>query len=173
MKTLNSNLNLPLKWISDGNEVILRAADKPIVVMNEFSAGNALFNFDGFAYSIKKTGTWNSTVTIEREGTVISTMKTSFFKNTGLIEMANGNQYTCRVKNAPLVKLYFSDSNHKEILYYKLDASSSPRTLFEIVDSSINDYDLVMLLVLGCFLFRGMVKESDDANLIILLAAGA
>ena len=75
-------------------------------------------------------------------------------------------------RHFPLVNLSFFNKDEKEILYYKLEPKLKPKTVFNIIDNSINENELLMLIILGCYSFKGIVKKSDDSDLIIM-AAGA
>ncbi len=55
-------------------------------------------------------------------------------------------------------------------MHYKRDASLKPKTLLKIIDYSVNENELLMLIILGCFSFIGIVKENDDSDLIVMVA---
>jgi hypothetical protein len=44
------------------------------------------------------------------------------------------------------------------------------KTIMNIANHSINEHDLLMLIILGCYLFSGIVKENDDYVLIVTAA---
>ena len=121
---------------------------------------------------LKRQGFWNPQTIIEKEGKQVLTLKSHFLGSRGKIEFENGKTYLCKVRNSPLVTLSFFSEEEKEILNYKLEAKLKPQTVLNIFDNSINENELLMLIILGCFSFSGIVKENDASDLIII-AAGA
>jgi len=172
MKDLKSLLNQPLTWTFKKKQIFLQSGTETIIELTEEKNSKASFGLDGNKYIIRNEGFWNAKTIIEKDGEQILILKRNFLGSKGNIEFKNGNLYSCNIRNSPLVKLSFFNTDEKEILYYKLDATLKPKTVLNIVDHSINEYDLLMLIILGCYSFKGIVKENDDTDLIVL-AAGA
>jgi hypothetical protein len=107
---------------------------------------------------------------IDRDGIQTLILKRDFLGSKGRIEFENGNLYVCQISNSPLAKLSFFDKDGKEIFHYKLDAIKKPKTALEIINNSINKNELLMLIILGCYSFQGIVRENDDSDFIMLVA---
>ena len=172
MKKLKLLLSQSLTWTFKKNKIVLKSNDEILLELNEEKAARASFAFDGKGYIIHNEGFWNPKTIIEKEGNIVLTLKRHFLGSRGKIEFENGKTYLCKVRNAPLVKLSFFSDDEKEILNYKLEAKLKPKTVLNIIDYSINENELLMLIILGCFSFSGIVKENDASDLIII-AAGA
>ena len=170
MNNLKSLLNQPLTWTFKKKKVILQSGTETIIELIEEKHSKASFELDGKTYNIRSEGFWNAKIIIEKEGKQTLILKRNFLGSKGSIEFENGNRYSWKIRNAPLVKLSFFNKDEKEILYYKLDATHKPKTVLNIVDHSINENELLMLIILGCYSFKGIVKENDDSDLIILVA---
>lgn len=69
-----------------------------------------------------------------------------------------------------LVKLSFYDNNNKETLHYKLEAKLKPKTALNIIDNSVHEHELLMLIILGCYSFKGIVMENDTSDFIVMVA---
>lgn len=172
MKNLKSLLNQPLTWTFKKKQIILQSGAETIIELTEEKNSKASFELDGKKYIIRNVGFWNAKTIIEKDGKQELILKRNFLGGKGSIEFKNGNLYSCKIRNSPLAQLSFFNSDEKEILYYKLDATLKPKTVLNIVDHSVNENELLMLIILGCYSFKGIVKENDDNDLIVL-AAGA
>jgi hypothetical protein len=98
-------------------------------------------------------------------------MKRNFLGSKARIELENGNQYTCEISNSPLATLTFFNNNQKEIFFYKIDITHKPETLLNIIDPSINETELLLLIILGCYSFKEIVRGSDDSDMFLLFAS--
>lgn len=172
MKNLKSLLQQPLIWTFKKKKIILQSDNQTIIELVEEKKSRASFELDGKNYIIRNEGFWNAKTIIEKDGKQMLILKRHFLGNKGNIEFEKGNLYSCKIRNSPLVKLSFFNKDDNEILYYKLDGTLKPKTVLNIVDHSINDNELLMLIILGCYSFKGIVKENDDSDFIIM-AAGA
>jgi hypothetical protein len=172
MKNLKSLLNQPLSWTFKKKKIILQSGDETIVELTEEKHSRASFELDGKKYIIRNEGFWNAKTIIEKDGKQKLILKRNFLGSKGNIEFKNGSLYSCNIRNSPLAQLSFFNSEEKEVLYYKLEATLKLKTVLNIVDHSVNENELLMLIILGCYSFKGIVKENDDSDLIVL-AAGA
>ena len=170
MKNLKSLLKQPLTWTFKKKKIILQSDTATIVELIEEKHSKSSFELDGKKYQLRNIGFWNPKTIIEEDGKQLLALTRHFLGSKGSIEFENGSAYSCKVRNSPLVKLSFFDKNDKEILSYKLDASRKPRTILSILDHSINEKELLMLLILGCFSFKGIVQENDDTDLIVMMS---
>jgi hypothetical protein len=172
MKNLKPTLNQPLTWIFKKKKIILQSGTETIIELIEEKQSKASFRLDGEKFTIRNKGFWNAKTIIEKEGEQLLMLKRNFLGSKGIIEFENGNHYSCKISNSPLAKLSFFNKDEKEILYYQLEATPKPKTVLNIIDHSTNEKELLMLIILGCYSFKGIVRENDTSNLIVL-AAGA
>lgn len=172
MKNLELLLKQTLTWTIKKKKNILQSDNQTIIELIEDKKSRASFEFEEKNYSIRNEGFWNAKTIVEKDGKQMLVLKRNFLGSKGSIEFEKGNFYSCKIRNSPLVKLSFFNKDENEILYYKLDASLKPKTVLNIVDHSINKNELLMLIVLGCYTFKGIVEENDD-SVFIIMAAGA
>ena len=170
MKNLKSLLSQKLTWTFAKKKITLKSNDETMLELKEEKSTRATFALDGKNYIIRNEGFWNAKTIIEKDGKQTLILKRNFLGSKGSIEFENGNHYSCKIKNSPLVKLSFFNKDEKEILYYKLDATLRPKTVINIVDHSINENELLMLIILGCYSFKGIVNENDNSDFIVLVA---
>lgn len=170
MKNLKSLLSQKLTWTFSKNKITLISNDETMLELQEEKSTSATFVLDGKNHIIRNEGFWNAKTIIEREGKQTLILKRNFLGNKGSIEFENGNHYSCKIRNAPLVSLSFFNKDEKEILYYKLDAILRPKTVLTIVDHSINENELLMLIILGCYSFKGIVNGGADTDFILMVA---
>lgn len=167
MKNLKHQLHQKLSWIFSDNMVTLKAGEEILLEMKEDKSGRASFVLEEEKYIIRNEGFWNPNTVIVKEGKVLLVLKRNFLGSKAKIEFENGKVYTCKYKNAPLVKLSFFSKDKKEILHYRLKPKNTPKTVLSIQDDSINKHELLMLIVLGCYSFKGIVKENDSSGMIV------
>ncbi len=172
MENLKSLLKQQLTWTFMKKKIILQSDNQTIIELLEGKRSRASFELDGKNYNIRNEGFWNAKTIIEKDGKQMLILKRNFLGSKGTIEFEKGNLYHCKIRNSPLIKLSFFNKDEKEILYYKLDAALKPKTVLHIIDHSVNDNELLMLIILGCYSFKGIVKENDDSDFIVM-AAGA
>ncbi len=166
MKNLKHQLNQKLTWSFSENLITLKSGDDIILEMKEEKSGKASFTLEEEKYIIHNEGFWNPNTIIVKEGKQILKMKSHFLGSKAKIEFANAKVYTCKFKNDPLVKLSFYSKDKNEVLHYKLKPKHKPKIVLNILDDSGNKQELLMLIVLGCYSFKGIVKENDTSNLI-------
>ncbi len=171
MKNLKTMIDQPLTWSFNKRKISLHSRDQIIIEMVEEKGTKASFILDGKDYKIRNIGFWNLKTIIEKEGNQIMILKRHFLGSKATVEFAGGNHYICKVKNAPLVKLIFFDSNEDEVLYYRLDATLHPKTEMKILKNNLPEFELLMLIILGCYSFKGIVIENDTSNLIVMAGA--
>jgi hypothetical protein len=170
MKNLKSLLSQNLTWYFSKNKISLKSSGETMVELLEEKSTRATFVLDGRNYIVRKEGFWNAKTIIEKDGKQMLILKRTFFGSKGKIEFDNRNLYSCKISNSPLAKLSFFNKDEKEIFYYKLDATRNPKTVLNIVDHSINENELLMLIILGCYSFKGIAKENIDSDFIVMVA---
>ncbi len=170
MAQLKSLLNQNLTWSFSKKNIVLRSNDVVLLELREEKSARVSFEFDGKSYTIRNEGFWNPGTIIEKEGKQFLSLKRNFFGSKANIEFESGNLYSCKISNSPLAKLSFFNKDENEILYYKLDATQKPMTVLSIIDKSINELELLMMIVLGCYSFKGIIQENDDAAFILMVA---
>jgi hypothetical protein len=170
MNKLKSLLSQNLTWTFSKKKITLKSNDETIVELQEEKSTRATFELDGKNYIIRNEGFWNAKTIIEKDGRRMLILKRNFLGSKGNIEFDNGNLYSWKITNSPLVKLSFFNKDEKEILYYKLEPKPKPKTVLNIVDNSLNEKELLMLIILGCYSFKGIAKENGDSDFILLVA---
>lgn len=150
MKNLKSLLRQPLTWTFKKKKIILQSDNETIIELVEEKHSKAFFELEGKNYTIRNEGFWNAKTIIKKDDKQILILKRHFLGSRGSIEFDKGNIYSCKIRNSPLVKLSFFNKDEREILYYKLEATLKPKTVLNIVDYSINEHELLMLIWL-CF----------------------
>ncbi len=169
-KNLKVRLNQPLTWTFKKKKNVLKNDTETIIEMIAEKRSKASFELSGKKHFIRNDGFWNPKTIIEKDGKQLLTLKRHFLGSKGDINFEKGGAYTCKIRNSPLVKLSFFDKNGKEILNYKLEAKLKPKTVLNIINHEINETELLMLIILGCYSFKGIVQENDDMDLIVMTA---
>ena len=72
----------------------------------------------------------------------------------------NGETYYLKSKNAVFVKLSIYSSNQQEIACYKLISKYKAHLNIDKTATDVNESDLLLLIALGCFVFRGVINEN-------------
>lgn len=159
-----------LFWEFSKDSATLKSKDELIVELKDEKGANASFNLDEKNYLIKNIGFWKAKTIIESGGKIILSLSSSFLGSKGTIEFANGAKYQCKVHNSPLVTLTFITAEGQKVVSYRLDSSSKAKTTMEINPDIELSVDLLMLIILGCFTFKGVTIESTEADFITLVA---
>ncbi|UPT66999.1 MAG: hypothetical protein M0D57_21700 [Sphingobacteriales bacterium JAD_PAG50586_3] len=167
---MESIINAEMFWEFSKEKTSLISNNQVIVELKDEKTSKASFDFGGESYVIKNIGFWKAKTIIESGGKIILSLSSSFLGSKGTIEFANGAKYQCKVHNSPLVKLSFYTTEGQEILSYRLDTSLKPQTVMEILPHAVTDNDLLMLIILGCFAFKGITIENTEADFITLVA---
>jgi len=171
MKNLKQQLNQKLSWVISDNQFSLKAADETLLDMKEDKSGRASFVLEEEKYIIHNEGFWNPSTIITKEGKQLLVLKRRFLGSKGKIEFDNGKVYSCKFKDAPLAKLTFFSKDKKEVLHYKLKPKHKPKTILSNMDDSVNKHELLMLIVLGYYSFKGIVRENEADDLLNTVAA--
>lgn len=122
-------------------------------------------------YTIRNIGYWNATTVIEERDKVIATMKRFLGSSKLWIEFDSESRYFLRLRNRILTRLSIIADN-KEILHYKLISKLKAHLEVDLSKAAINDKELLMLIALGYFIFRGILKEKNALiNKIVFTAS--
>ena len=157
-------------WVSDKRKATLLKDGTGILVLTQAKGGRGLFTYRNAGYVVQDEGFWNPRTIIERNGSVVLVLKRHFLGSKATIELADGTTFQCNVRNAPLVNLIFLGADGDTVLSYRLDATHQPRMVLEVNNGELKNDQLVLLLVLGFHMFKGVIKENDDADLVVLVA---
>ncbi len=157
-------------WAIDKRKATLLKDGKEHLVLEEEKRGRSTFTYRNARYTLQNEGFWNPRTIIEANGEQVLQLKRHFLGSKATIEFADATKYQCKVRNAPLVKLIFENAQGEPILSYRLDAALRPRTVLEVNNGKLPGDRLVLLLVLGFHAFKGVVKENDDSDLIVMVA---
>jgi hypothetical protein len=172
MKSLNALLSQPLTWSFKKRTIVLKSNNKAILELKELKPSKASFDFRGKKYVIRTEGFWNPKLLVEKEGKQILSLNREFLGGNATIKFTTGNLYYCTVKNDPLVKLSFFTEKEQEVLHYGLEAASRPKTILTITNTQIPANELLMLILLGCYSFKGIFIEHDATGVISIESAG-
>ncbi len=174
MKNLQSLLSQPLTWTFSKNAITLKSNDKFLLELTDETINRAAFELDGGKYIIRNEGFWNPKAIIEKAGEQLLVLKSQFLGSKGEVTFKNGKVYFCKTTNSPLVTLTFFTDDEREILQYRLVASVNPQSIkvtMDVQPSSIPADELLMLIILGCYSFKGIVIENINSDFIIMAAA--
>lgn len=167
---MESIINSEMFWEFSKGKTTLKSNNGVIVELKDEKTYKASFELGGESYVIRNNGFWKPKTIIECGDKVILSLSSSFLGSKGTIEFANGAKYQCKVHNSPLVKLSFYTTEGHEIVSYRLDTSLKPQTVMEILPHTVTNSDLLMLIILGCFAFKGITIENTEADFITLVA---
>ena len=176
MENLTTVLRPPLVWTFLKDKAVLHSKGDRVLELSTASATQASFTFAGKDYRIRKEGFWNPKTLVERDGQTLLTFKHAIFGSNGTVEFAGGRQYGMKLRNAPLVTLTFLAADQQEVLRYQLEGCTHPNSVqpkMTVFPNAVPAEDLLLLMVLGCFLFKGFVQESSDLDLLVLVAAAS
>ena len=171
MENIINYLKTPLTWEFKKKKAFLKSEDKTILEL-KMGKKRASFESDDKIYTIRNKGFWNpSTVIEDKKG--ISVLKCIFRGKTSWIEFENGNKYLLRSKNPMFIKLSILSTDHKEILRYKLISKYKAAMNLSKNNSEIPETDVFFLLMLSCFIFRGIIKENKTTDLETIVFSNA
>ena len=157
-------------WAIDKRKATLLKDGKEQLVLEQEKRGQSTFTYRNARYTVKNEGFWDTRTSIEANGEQVLRSKRHFLGSKATIEFADATQYHCKLRNAPLVKLIFGNTQGEPILSYRLDATLRPRTVLEVYSEELQGDHLVLLLVLGFHAFKGVIKENDDPDLLLMVA---
>lgn len=162
MDTISNYLKTPLAWEFKKKKALLKSNDKTIL---ELKTGKkrASFKTDDKSYTIYNKGFWNPATIIEEDKKSIARLNRYFRSKSTWVEFSDGNKYLIRCKNLTFIKLSICSADHKEIIRYKL--ISKYKASLSVYDPGILETGLMILLALGCFIFRGIIRENKIADL--------
>lgn len=176
MNTLTSIPLRSLYWNYDKETFSLRCGDETILDLKEEKHNFASFHYNDLKYQIKNEGFWNPRTIIKNDTTQVLELRRHFLGTKGEIIFNNGQTYICKIKNSPLVKLSFFTADEKELLSFNLKTSLKPnavKTIMDVNPDIIPQDEMIMLIALGCFSFKGISMENQDSDFIIMAAAGS
>jgi len=159
-----------LFWEFSKDSATLKSKDEVIIELKDEKASKASFNLDGKNYLIKNIGFWKAKTIVECNGEIVLSLNRSFLGSKGTIDFTNRAKYECKIHNTPLVTLTFTTAEGQKVVSYRLDTSSKPKTTMEINPGIEMSIDLLMLIILGCFTFKGVTIENTEADFITLVA---
>lgn len=173
MNTLKKLLDQPLAWVFEQGKISLLSNGQPVLTLTEEGTKKATFQLEGHEYVIRTVGFWSQKTVIEKQGQLVLSTQQSMWSSLGKVLFENGGSYGFKVHNSPLATLSFYTEDQREILHYKLNASTQPRTTIKIFDHEINEQEMMLLMILGCFSYKAIAMENGDADLLLLLTASA
>lgn len=167
MENLKSLLTQSPYWTFSKNKITLQAGNEFIVEIVEHEPESTTFVLEDKQYSIQKHGLWNPVTLIQKEGNTVLELRNQLFGNKGKAEFNGGRIYPYKIVNTPLATLSFSQTDGRDVLSYKIEATgnqASTRLVMNLHDTGIPDEDLLMLIILGCYTFKDIVKENVDSD---------
>ena len=176
MENLTTVLRPPFVWTFQKEKAILQSGAETLLELWDEQATQASFTFGGSSYRIRKEGFWNPKTVVERDGQTLVTFKHNFLGRDGTVQFEGGRQYLFKIRNAPLVTLTFHSADEKQVLQYQLEGCTNPNSVnpkMTVFPHVLPASDLLLLMVLGCFVFKAYVQESSEMDLIVLVAAAS
>jgi hypothetical protein len=163
MDNITDYLKTPLTWEFKKKKAFLKSDDK-IILELKTGKKRGSFELDKKTYSIRNRGFWNPATVVEEGKKKIAILNRFFRSNTAWIEFSEGNKYLIRCKNPAFIKLSVYSSDHKEVARYKLISKYKASMSLYTNNTEIPEMELIFLIVSGCFIFRGIIKESKVTN---------
>jgi hypothetical protein len=176
MENLTTVLRPPFVWTFQKEKAILQSNAETLLELRDEKATQASFTFGGSSYRIRKEGFWNPKTRVDRDGQTLLTFKHNFLGRDGTVQFEEGRQYLFKIRNAPLVTLTFHSADEKQVLHYQLEGCTNPNSVnpkMTVFPHALPASDLLLLMVLGCFVFKGYMQESSEMDLIVLVAAAS
>ena len=170
MKKQKSPFAAATHWRIEKHVATLYAGETPLLVLTE-EGKQTTFSYNGSSYNVKSKGLWNPQVVVTKNETEVAVLHRFLFKSKAELSFQNEVRYHCKVKNNPLVTFVFYDLKENKVLHYKIDAKLKPMSVVKIFDESLPEHELAMLLVVGYYTFQHIVKETEAADLITIVAA--
>ena len=172
MDNIMGYLQTPLTWEFKKKKAFLKSDNKTIL---ELKTGKrrASFDLDDKTYVIRNKGFWNPSTVIVEDKKTIAMLKRFFRSHTAWIDFLHGSKYLIRCKNAVFIKLSIYSEDHKEIVRYKLISKYKAAMNLYANNSEIPGMDIVFLMILGCFIFRGIIKENELTDLESIVFSNA
>lgn len=169
MNTINSSVT----WEFKKKKAFLKNDNNVILELKTGKKKRATFKWEEKIYTIRNNGFWNPVTILEYEGKKVIALKRFFRTNKAFIESENGKKYLCRTQNAVFVKLAIHSADRKEIFSYKLISKYKASMQLNMDNADLPESDLVFLIVLGCFVFRGIIRENKftDVQSVVFSSA--
>ncbi|HKR03240.1 MAG TPA: hypothetical protein VJY62_01285 [Bacteroidia bacterium] len=158
-------INSSVTWEFKKKKAFLKNDNEVIVELKSDKKKCAGFKWEDKTYTIRNRGFWNPLTVLENEEKKIMSLKRFFRTNKAFIEFENGNKYLCRTQNAVFVKLAVYSPDRKEIIRYKLISKYKASMQLNMDNADLPDSDLIFLIVLGCFVFRGIIRENKFTDI--------
>lgn len=159
MNNISDFMQTPIYWEFKKKKALLKS-NATDIVSARITKRRVSFLFAEKKYSIKNNGFYRP-ITIIKEGKKITGQLKHFFRgNTGMLELTGGNKYYIKYQNAVFVKLSIYSSENKELIRYKLISKKKASVHIHNKQITIPEHDLILLLVLGCFFFKGILIEN-------------
>jgi len=172
MDNIISYLQSPLTWEFKKKKAFLKS-DKKTILELRTGRKRASFDLDKKTYDIRNKGFWNSSTIIEEDKETVAMLKRFFRNHAAWIDFLHGSKYFIKCKNDVFIKLSIYSSDHKEIMRYKLISKYKASMNLFVNSTKIPDMDKVFLMILGCFIFRGIIKENKITDLESIVFSNA
>jgi|GEM_PF-1124580 len=160
-----NNTETPFTWEFRKNKSFLKNGDTIILALKPGKKKSAEFDWENKKYRIRNRGFWNPVTDVEEDGKKIASLRRTFRPGRTFIQFEEGNRYTCKAQNAVLVKFVVYSDDHKELIRYKLISKYKASMHLDFHQADIPQKELIILITLSCFVFRGILKENDFASL--------
>ena len=159
MKKLKQQLSNKLTWTFSESLISMKSCQEPLLELIEESSTLSRFSWEANNYIIRNEGIWSQRILIERDNKTELTFSREFLESKAKIEFENEKTYFCRSKGNATLKLSIYNKDKKSVLYYKLKPLKATKLSLHIEDFGSNKNELMLLVVLGCYIVNGLLKE--------------
>ncbi|MEO5569402.1 MAG: hypothetical protein ABIT08_12795 [Bacteroidia bacterium] len=172
MDTNIGYLQTPLTWEFKKKKAFLKSDNKTILELRTGKKRSS-FELDKKTYDIRNKGFWNPSTAIVKDKKTVVMLKRFFRSHAAWIDFLHGSKYLIRCKNEVFIKLSIYSADHIEIVRYKLISKYKASMNLYVNSANIPEMDKVFLMILGCFIFRGIIKENKLTDLESIVFANA
>lgn len=164
MDNTNNLFTNSLLWEFKKRKSLFKNSKDTVIEMRS-GKKRAKIKYGNKLYTIRNIGFWNPTLLIESDKQIIAQMKRTLGSNKVLIVFENGESYYLKSKNAVFVKLSIYSSGQQEVVRYKLISKFKAHLTIDKTVIDVSENDLLLLIALGCFVFRGIINENKAMQL--------
>ena len=152
-------------WTFKARKATLNVNNEFDVTLRSISKNHALFKLHSNKIEVKNKGFWKPLTVVGIKDIIYILMEKYRKKDNYIISTNSGNKYTLSLKGKKLIKTEIRSAANHILCYYKL-VSKNKAVFF--TDRNLSDVlfdEYLQVLILGCFVFRSIIKEKKLAKL--------
>lgn len=160
MRTVTYNAKDQLVVEYDKKKILLKNSETTIVKLKGAEGSRMLFKIEGEKYSIGNKGFWKPETVIKKGSKKVMVLRRPITGIVAMAELSHGEVYKCHIEEMPSAKLTFLTSGNIEVLSYSYNKKDKTKPILKLNTPILSRKDLRLLIILGCYCFTGIIRES-------------